>query len=75
MRVLLETVHIAIGLLAAALMAAAGAWAYPQARGDIWLVGYAAMVAVALMGIGPLRRAFRTDRAKLSGTSGARDHG
>ena len=39
MRVLIEVVHIAIGLLAAALISAAAAWSYPRATGDIWLVG------------------------------------
>ncbi|MET0308546.1 MAG: hypothetical protein ABW023_07555, partial [Sphingomonas sp.] len=55
------------GLVAAALIAAAAAWSYPRATGDIWLVTYVAMVAVVLMGVGPLRKAYAADRAGLKG--------
>jgi hypothetical protein len=65
MRVLIEVVHIAIGLIAATLIAAAAAWSYPRATGDIWLVTFVAMALVVLMGIGPIRRAYAVDRAKL----------
>ncbi|MBB4096658.1 hypothetical protein [Sphingomonas kyeonggiensis] len=68
MRVLIEVVHIAIGLVAAALISAAAAWSYPRATGDIWLVGYACMIAVVIMGIGPVRKAFAADKARLAGT-------
>jgi uncharacterized membrane protein len=67
MRVLIEVVHIAIGLIAAALIAAAAAWSYPRATGDIWLVAYACMIAVVAMGVGPVRRALAEDKAKLAG--------
>ena len=67
MRVLIEVVHVVIGLVAASLMAAAAAWSYPRATGDIWLVAGACMVAVVLMGINPVRRAYQIDRAKLRG--------
>jgi len=66
MRVLIEVAHIAIGLIAAALIAAAAAWSYPRATGDIWLVTFVAMALVVLMGIGPIRRAYAIDRAKLA---------
>lgn len=66
MRVLIEVAHIAIGLIAAALIAAAAAWSYPRATNDIWLVTFVAMALVVLMGIGPIRRAFAIDRAKLT---------
>jgi hypothetical protein len=68
MRVLVETLHIAIGLIAATLIAAAAAWSYPRATGDIWLVTYVAMVAVVLMGVGPLRKAYAADKAGLKGS-------
>lgn len=68
MRVLLEVIHIAIGIAAAALVGAAAIWAYPRAYDDIWLVIYGLMAAVVLMGIGPLRRAYARDRAALGGT-------
>jgi hypothetical protein len=64
-RVLIEVAHIAIGLIAAALIAAAAAWSYPRATQDIWLVTWVAMALVVLMGIGPIRRAYAVDRAKL----------
>ena len=43
--------------------AALGKW---DAKHDIWLVTYTAMVAVVVMGIGPIRRAYDADRAKLN---------
>lgn len=66
MRVLLEVLHIVIGIFAAMLIAALATWSYPLAERDIWLVAYAAMVAVALMGVGPMRRAYEADRATLN---------
>jgi len=71
MRVLIEVVHIAIGLIAAALISAAAAWSYPRATDDIWLVGYACMIAVVIMGVGPVRKAFAADKAKLGGAKPA----
>ena len=68
MRVLIEVVHIVIGLIAAALIAAAAAWSYPRATNDIWLVAYACMIAVVLMGVGPVRKAFAEDKARLAGS-------
>lgn len=66
MRVLLEVLHIVIGIFAAMLIAALATWSYPLAERDIWLVAYAAMIAVALMGVGPIRRAYEEDRATLN---------
>ncbi|MDG2534940.1 hypothetical protein P6144_14865 [Sphingomonas sp. HITSZ_GF] len=68
MRVLIEVVHIVIGLIAAALIAAAAAWSYPRATDDIWLVAYACMIAVIAMGVQPVRKAFAADKAGLAGT-------
>lgn len=65
MRVLIEVVHIAIGLIAATAIGWAAAWSYPRATQDIWLVTFVAMALVVLMGIGPIRRAYAIDRAKL----------
>jgi len=75
MRVLIEVVHIAIGLIAAALISAAAAWSYPRGADDIWLVGYGCMVAVVLMGVGPVRKAFAEDKAKLAGGTEPRADG
>ncbi len=67
MRVLIEVLHIVVGLFAAMLIAALASWSYPLARGDIWLVTVAAMAAVVLMGVGPIRRALADDREILRG--------
>ncbi len=66
MRVLIEVLHIAAGLIAAALIAVAAAWSYPRATDDIWLVAYVCMIAVVLMGVGPVRKAYEADKAKLA---------
>ena len=66
MRVLIEVVHIAIGLVVAALIATAAAWSYPRATDDIWLVAFGCMIAVVLMGVGPVRKAIAEDKAKLA---------
>ncbi|NYT40458.1 hypothetical protein HZY97_06800 [Sphingomonas sp. R-74633] len=68
MRVLIEVVHIVIGLVVAALIATAAAWSYPRATQDIWIVAFGCMIAVVLMGVGPVRKAIAEDRAKLAGT-------
>ncbi|RYD59256.1 MAG: hypothetical protein EOP60_02225 [Sphingomonadales bacterium] len=65
MRVLIEVLHIVVGLLAALLIAALASWSYPLAKHDIWLVTYVAMAAVVVMGVGPMRRAYVEDKAKL----------
>ena len=62
MRVLIEVLHIVVGLFAAMLIAALAAWSYPLAKQDIWWVAYAAMIAVVVMGLGPIRRAYAADR-------------
>jgi hypothetical protein len=67
MRVLIEVLHIVVGLLAAVLIASLAAWSYPLARQDIWWVTYAAMIAVVVMGFGPIRRAYLADRQTLAG--------
>jgi TRAP-type C4-dicarboxylate transport system permease small subunit len=61
-RVLIEVLHILAGIFAAMLIASLAAWSYPLAKHDIWWVAYAAMVAVVLMGVGPIRRAWAEDR-------------
>lgn len=66
MRVLIEVLHIVVGLAAATLIAALAAWSYPLAKHDIWWVAWAAMLAVVVMGLGPIRRAFAEDRKALA---------
>ena len=67
MRLLVEVLHIVIGLAAAVLIASLSVWSYPLAEKDIWLVAFVAMGAVVLMGVGPMRRAYEQDRATLAG--------
>ena len=67
MRAIVEAVHIAVGIAAAVVIALLGTWAYPQARQDIWIVAVAMMVAVAVMGIKPLRAAMAADKARRYG--------
>ncbi len=77
MRVLIEILHLVSGLAAAALIAALAAWSYPLAKADIWLVAMVAMVAVAAMGVGPLKRAWRADQAERQAVraGGGETHG
>lgn len=75
MRVLIEVIHIAVGLIVAILVATAAAWSYPRATDDIWLVAYVAMVAVVAMGIGSVRRAYAIDRAGLARATKGQHHG
>jgi hypothetical protein len=62
MRVLIELLHLLAGIFAAILIASLAAWSYPLAKHDIWWVAYAAMAALVLMGVGPVRRAWTEDR-------------
>ena len=75
MRVLIETAFIVSGLVASYVIAWLAAWSYPLGKNDIWLVAYAAMVIIVLMGVGPLRRAYAQDRARLHGTHKEMPHG
>jgi len=75
MRVLIEVLHILAGLVAAMAIAALAAWSYPLAKGDIWLVCYAAMVAVLAMGVNPIRRALAKDRAGQADADRAKPNG
>jgi len=79
MRFAIELFHIAIGLIAAVVIAALSAWAVPQARYEIWIVDYVAIAFIIGMGYLPLREAWAADRAaeqaaaKQPGATG--DHG
>jgi hypothetical protein len=75
MRVLIEVLHIAIGLAAAVLIAALASWAYRLGERDFWLVAYVAMVAIVVMGVKPIVRAFHEDRAGLAASDKDRADG
>ena len=61
---LIELLHIVAGLLATAVIVETASWAYPLARATIAAVGWVAAVAVVLMGIPPLRKAWAIDRRR-----------
>lgn len=63
-RSLVELLHIAAGVMATALVVAIAAWAYPLGRDAIHNVGWVAGVAVVLLGIKPLTRAWALDRKR-----------
>ena len=69
-RTLAELLHLAAGLGVTAAVFAAGAWSYPVGRGTVRWVGWATMLVVMAMGIGPLLRARRADQA-IAGSDAA----
>ena len=66
MRVLVEVLYMMAGVAVALMIASLSDWAYPRARGDIWLVAEVAIIATLLMAVGPLRRAVAADRTALN---------
>lgn len=62
-RTLIELLHIAVGLVGTAFIAAAATWGVPVAEDSIWTVAYVAMAVVVFMGVKPLRLAWRADQA------------
>ena len=63
-RTLIELLHIAAGLLGAAVIAYGAVWALPHAASPIWEVALGMMAVIVLMGLPPLRLAWRADRAR-----------
>jgi 1,4-dihydroxy-2-naphthoate octaprenyltransferase len=62
-RTLIEIFFIVAGLVMAGLLTHAAIWAYPLGREPILWSGIGGMVATVAMGLTPLRRAIRLDRA------------
>ena len=62
-RTLIEIFFIVAGLVMAGLLTHAAIWAYPLGREPILWSGIGGMVATVAMGLAPLRRAIRLDRA------------
>lgn len=58
----IEVLHIFAGLVATAGIVALSAWAYPLARREITVVGWAVAGIVVLLGVNPVRRAWAQDR-------------
>jgi len=63
---LVELLHLASGLVGAALIAWLAAWAVPNVEDTIWAVAYIAMLIVVFMAVRPLRLAWRADRQGAS---------
>ncbi len=57
MRFVRQIIHLLIGLLAAAFVAAAVSWAWPAASHWIWIVAYVVMAVLALRELSLLFRA------------------
>lgn len=63
-RTLIELLHIAAGVIGAAVIAYGAVWALPHAASPIWEVTVGMMAVIVLMGLPPLRLAWRADRAE-----------
>nr|WP_239474220.1 hypothetical protein [Sphingomonas sp. BT552] len=61
MRVAVELLHLAIGLVTVVALTGLAAWAYPLGREEIWWCGGGATLALLIDSIRPLRRARRAD--------------
>lgn len=61
--VLIELAHLAGGVALALAISWAAAWAYPLGAAVIWAYGGAAAVATVILAAGPIRDAWRRDRA------------
>lgn len=73
-RTIIEAVYLVAGLLVTLIVFRLGAWAYPFGRAVVAQVGWGTMVVVLMMGIGPLRDAWRADQAdRPVAGDGARD--
>ncbi|WP_332818412.1 hypothetical protein [Sphingopyxis sp.] len=56
MRFVRQSLHLLIGLLATAFVAAAASWIWPAASHWIWIVAYVAMAVLALRELTKLMR-------------------
>lgn len=61
-RTLIELLHIAAGVIGAAVIAYGAVWALPHAASPIWEVAFGMMAVIVFMGVRPLRMAWRADR-------------
>jgi hypothetical protein len=63
-RTLIELLHIAAGVIGAAVIAYGAVWALPHAASPIWEVAFGMMAVIVFMGVRPLRMAWRADRTR-----------
>mgnify|MGYP004515819521 CR=1 FL=1 len=63
-RLLIEVASLLAGLYVAYTIGRLSAWSYPLGARDIWLVTYAAMVAVMVLGLRQTQRAVAEERAR-----------
>jgi hypothetical protein len=59
---LTELIHLVAGLVATWALATLAAWGVPGAGVAIWWTALGCAAAVLLMGVAPLREAWRADR-------------
>lgn len=71
MRFLIELMHVAIGIVAALVIAFLTAWALPQAKATIWIIDYVSIAFILGMGYLPLREAWAADRVAQRAAGGA----
>ena len=67
-RTIVELLFLAIGLSVAVLIACAATWAVGGISRTVWPIAFAAMAIEVLLQIGPIRRAWRMDRAARAQT-------
>jgi Na+/proline symporter len=66
MRTAIELVHVLIGLGVTWIVADLAAWSYPTGRHGVWWVAYGVMAVLVVLGIAPLRAAWRRDRNRTT---------
>ena len=71
---LIELLHLVVGLIVIRLVAALAAWSVPIARGSIWWVSWILTVLVILLSIRPILAARERDRAGRSSGTGDTSH-
>ena len=67
-RTIVELLFLGLGLGVAVLIASAATWAVGGISRTVWTIAFAAMGIEVLLQIGPIRRAWRTDRAARAQT-------
>jgi hypothetical protein len=67
-RTIVELLFLAIGLSVAVLIACAATWAVGGISRTVWPIAFVAMAVEVLLQIGPVRRAWRADRAARAQT-------
>ena len=67
---LIELLHLVVGLIVIRVIAAVAAWSVPIARGSIWWVSWILTVLVVLLSIRPILAARARDKAGDANSGG-----